>query len=151
MLCVSWASFCGSAVSAVHSIKHVIRCLRSKSARRKKREEAQKLPEVSKEIFYDVSGDLKAVFGATTGDVAGGTEETSWDQEEEEELRAQHEEQTPLSSVLLAASSSEKEESTGFKFSFFGDETEAESKQTGRLNLVFSSQSLSVRLFLFSH
>ncbi|KAJ4940932.1 hypothetical protein JOQ06_027222 [Pogonophryne albipinna] len=34
----------------------------SKAARRKKREEAQKLPEVSTEIYYDVSGDMKAVF-----------------------------------------------------------------------------------------
>ncbi len=58
---------------------HVICCLHSKSARRKKREEAQKLPEVSKEIFYDVSGDLKAMFGQTKDDNAGGEEKTSWD------------------------------------------------------------------------
>lgn len=107
-------------------------CLHSKSARRKKREEAQKLPEVSKEIFYDVSGDLKAVFGATKSDAAGETAETSWDQEEDEEVRGQDEEQTLLSPLLLADPCAEKEESTGFKFSFFGDDTGAECEQTGR-------------------
>lgn len=121
----------------------MICCLHSKSARRKKREEAQKLPEVSKEIFYDVSGDLKAVFGATKSNVAGGTAETSWDQEEEEEVGGQDEEPTPLSSLLLADPSAGKEESTGFQFSFFGDDTEAASKQTGRLNLRYLSQSFS--------
>ncbi|XP_044205824.1 nucleolar protein 8 isoform X2 [Thunnus albacares] len=105
----------------------------SKSARRKKREEAQKLPDVSKEIFYDVSGDLKALFGQTKDDVAGGEEKTSWDQEEEEEEVDQggkEEEQIPLSSLLSADTSAKTEESSGFKFSFFGDDTETGSTET---------------------
>lgn len=113
-------------------------CFHSKSARRKKREDAQTLPEVSKEIYFDVSGDLKAVFGETKSDVAAEKEKTSWDQEEE--VGGQDEESTLLSSADLGA---EKEESAGFKFSFFGDDTETESKQTGRLNVKGLSQSVS--------
>lgn len=105
----------------------------SKSARRKKREEAQKLPDVSKEIFYDVTGDLKAMFGLTKDDVAGGEEKTSWDQEEEvEEVDegGKDEEQIPLTSLLSADTSAKTEESSGFKFSFFGDDTETGSTET---------------------
>uniref|UniRef100_A0A3Q3REB3 Uncharacterized protein n=1 Tax=Monopterus albus TaxID=43700 RepID=A0A3Q3REB3_MONAL len=89
----------------------------------KKREEVQKLPEISKEIYYDVSGDLKAVFGSTKNDVAGGEVKKSWDQEEKDES-GKDEEPTVLSSLLWADPSAEKEASTGFKFSFFGDGTE---------------------------
>lgn len=121
---------------------HVICCLHSKSARRKKREEAQKLPEVSKEIYYDVSGDLKAVFGATKDDVAGGEEKTNWDQEEEEEGGGKEEQPTPLSSLLSADPSAENEESSGFKFSFFGDDTETGSGETGTLYLRCLSQAV---------
>nr|XP_019952192.1 PREDICTED: nucleolar protein 8 isoform X2 [Paralichthys olivaceus] len=105
----------------------------SKSARRKKREEAQKMPEVSKEIYYDVSGDLKAVFGPTKDDITeeeeGEEEEEekiNWDQEEEEEKTEKEEEPTPVTSLVSA--DAEKEES-GFKFSFFGDDVETESKE----------------------
>nr|CBN80671.1 Nucleolar protein 8 [Dicentrarchus labrax] len=105
----------------------------SKAARRKKREEAQKLPEVSKEIYYDVSGDLKAVFGQTKDDDTGGQEKANWDQEGEEEKAEEggkDEEPTPLSSLLSADPGAEKEESSGFKFSFFEDDTETGSKET---------------------
>ncbi|XP_019952192.2 nucleolar protein 8 isoform X2 [Paralichthys olivaceus] len=101
----------------------------SKSARRKKREEAQKMPEVSKEIYYDVSGDLKAVFGPTKDDITEEEEEEekiNWDQEEEEEKTEKEEEPTPVTSLVSA--DAEKEES-GFKFSFFGDDVETESKE----------------------
>ncbi|TMS19637.1 Nucleolar protein 8 [Larimichthys crocea] len=102
----------------------------SKSARRKKREEAQKLPEVSKEIYYDVSGDLKAVFGRTKEDNAEEEQKANWDQDEEEEEETKDEQPTLLSSLLSADPSAEKEESSGFKFSFFGDDTETENKET---------------------
>uniref|UniRef100_A0A096M1B5 Nucleolar protein 8 n=1 Tax=Poecilia formosa TaxID=48698 RepID=A0A096M1B5_POEFO len=78
----------------------------SKAARRKKREEAQKLPEVSKEIYFQVSGDLKAVFGQTNDGSA------------------------VLPSLLSADPSSKSEESSGFRFSFFGDESAAGSGET---------------------
>ncbi|XP_028262861.1 nucleolar protein 8 [Parambassis ranga] len=99
----------------------------SKAARKKKREEALKLPEVSKDIYYDVSGDLKAVFGQTKDDITKADEKlANWDQEEErEEENIEDEELNPLSSLLSADPSTEKEDSSGFKFSFFGDDTEA--------------------------
>ncbi|KAI4826658.1 hypothetical protein KUCAC02_030095 [Chaenocephalus aceratus] len=118
----------------------------SKAARRKKREEAQKLPEVSKEIYYDVSGDLKAVFGQTKEEgeeeeqavavAVAEKEETNWDQEEEkkkeqEEAGEQVEQPTPESSLLSA----EKEEATGFKFSFFGDDAETGSGETAEYKI----------------
>ncbi|XP_029287298.1 LOW QUALITY PROTEIN: nucleolar protein 8 [Cottoperca gobio] len=105
----------------------------SKSARRKKREEAQKLPEVSKEIYYDVSGDMKAVFGQTKeDDVAVEDEKENWDQEEEEkeEEGGKEEQPTLQSSPLSADPGAEKEEASGFKFSFFGDDTETGSGET---------------------
>ncbi|KAH0630067.1 hypothetical protein JD844_012663 [Phrynosoma platyrhinos] len=49
----------------------------SKAKKKKKIEEAQKLPEVSKEIFYEVATDLKEVFGATRHDEK--TKKMSWD------------------------------------------------------------------------
>ncbi|XP_043978379.1 nucleolar protein 8 isoform X2 [Gambusia affinis] len=100
----------------------------SKAARRKKREEAQKLPEVSKEIYFQVSGDLKAVFGQTNDGSAEGEEGTNWDEEEEE--KAGGEEEQLLPSLLSADPSSKSEESSGFRFSFFGDESAAGSGET---------------------
>ncbi|XP_010782129.1 nucleolar protein 8-like, partial [Notothenia coriiceps] len=110
----------------------------SKAARRKKREEAQKLPEVSKEIYYDVSGDLKAVFGQTKEeeDAVAEKEETNWDQEEEKKKEPEEEgeqvEQPTLESSLLSA---EKEEASGFKFSFFGDDAETGSGETAEYKI----------------
>ncbi|KAL6464826.1 hypothetical protein MHYP_G00271430 [Metynnis hypsauchen] len=93
----------------------------SKAARRKKREEAEKLPEVSKEIYYDVAADLKEVFGTSTHS-QNKKEELSWDKEEDEnedEATGQDMHMWSLSSSVEA----EKEASSGFKFSFFGDDT----------------------------
>ncbi|KAK7878257.1 hypothetical protein WMY93_031140 [Mugilogobius chulae] len=92
------------------------------SVRRKKREEAQKLPEVSKEIYFEVNTDLKAVFGKETEKrEEEETEEKNWDQEEEGDEERGDEE--------LGEEPEEEEESGGFKFSFFGDEPEPEPKQ----------------------
>ncbi|XP_072237507.1 nucleolar protein 8 [Leuresthes tenuis] len=101
----------------------------SKSARRKKREEAQKLPEVSKEIYYDVSGDLKAVFGQTKDGGAEGEEKPTWDRLEEAEERGKEEEELP-SSLPPDDPSTKEEEASGFKFSFFGDEVDAGGGET---------------------
>lgn len=110
-------------------IQPVICCLHSKAARKKKREEAQKLPEVSKEIYYDVSGDLKTVFGQSKDETDQQEEKMNWDQKEEGEERKEKEEE---SAPLLSVPSVEKEDLCGFKFSFFGDDTETGSKETGR-------------------
>ncbi|XP_037108008.1 nucleolar protein 8 isoform X2 [Syngnathus acus] len=79
----------------------------SKPARRKKREEAAKLPEVSKEIFYHVSGDLQAMFEPATDLETADRSQTCWDQKAEEGEK--HEEQPA-------------QEHSGFMFSFFGDD-----------------------------
>lgn len=98
----------------------MISSLLSKAARRKRREEAEKVPEVSKEIFYDVSCDLKAAFGQKK-DGPPEEEEVNWDQTVEAE-----EEKLP-DSVQPA----EKEPSSGFQFSFFGDVAEAGGEEAG--------------------
>nr|XP_061796485.1 nucleolar protein 8-like isoform X2 [Nerophis lumbriciformis] len=99
----------------------------SKSARKKKREEAQKLPEVSKEIFYDVTGDLKAMFGQTND-----AEEvkTNWDQVEEEVNGGGEvpEQPAPVTSLVLTDASAGTEDPSGFTFSFFGNDLETESE-----------------------
>ncbi|KAL7837605.1 hypothetical protein SRHO_G00273160 [Serrasalmus rhombeus] len=94
----------------------------SKAVRRKKREEAEKLPEVSKEIYYDVAVDLKEVFGTSTHSQNEKKEELTWDKEEDEN----EDEATGQDMHMWSLSSSvetEKEASSGFKFSFFGDDT----------------------------
>lgn len=89
----------------------------SKASRKKKREEAQKLPEVSKDIYFSVSTDLKEVFGKETEKTENQEqEETNWDQEEEEELGDKD--------------TRTEEEQGGFKFSFFGDDLETQPEQT---------------------
>lgn len=111
-------------------LHHVTCCPHSKAARRKKREEAQKLPEVSSDIFYEVSGDLKAVFGQTKEELSEAEEENNWDQEEEEEDGGEEEElQT---SLLPDDPITTKEESSGFKFSFFGVDGETSSRETSK-------------------
>ncbi|XP_076012745.1 nucleolar protein 8 [Genypterus blacodes] len=92
----------------------------SKATRRKKREGAQKLPEVSKNIYYNVSSDLKMVFGPK--DNAGNEEKISWDQEMGDVNV--NEEQTSSSSLFAADPNADKHELSGFKFSFFGDNAE---------------------------
>ncbi|KAG7478128.1 hypothetical protein MATL_G00077170 [Megalops atlanticus] len=97
----------------------------SKAARRKKREEAEKLPEVSKEIFYDVAVDLKEVFGSQKESTES-KQAIAWDKEEEEEnVNPATAEETAVGQLTVQHSneSDEKAESTGFKFSFFGDDT----------------------------
>lgn len=102
-----------------------------KAARRKKQAEAEKLPEVSKDIFYDVAVDLKEVFGSTTTTVEGEKDVFEWDKEEEEVQAEEMKEQSPradahtdVQSDVFSSAAPEKTESSGFKFSFFGEEEE---------------------------
>ncbi|XP_056615939.1 nucleolar protein 8 [Triplophysa dalaica] len=94
----------------------------SKAARRKKREEAEKVPEVSKEIYFDVSADLKNVFGTPKDkdnqDATETRNEILWDEEEEDQENEKTNAQT------------HEDASTGFQFSFFGSDavTETTSK-----------------------
>lgn len=87
-----------------------LKCNSSKAKRKKKREESEKLPEVSKEIYYDVAVDLKRMFGSTKP-IAEKNEVTPWDKEDGVE------ESTVFDQQML---SNAEEESGGFTFSFFG-------------------------------
>ncbi|XP_061474035.1 nucleolar protein 8 [Rhineura floridana] len=92
--------------------------MESKAKKKKQREEAQKLPEVSKEIFYDVTLDLKEILGSVKCDEKA--EVIPWDKHDDLE------EATPTDTETLAfsAGNHSQEESSGFTFSFFGAEEE---------------------------
>ncbi|XP_062400697.1 nucleolar protein 8 [Sardina pilchardus] len=101
-----------------------------KATRRKKLAEAEKLPEVSKDIFYDVAVDLKEVFGSTSITVEG-EKDVSWDKKEEDgEAEKKKEESSTAEgnldtqSGIVSLAAPDKVESSGFKFSFFGEDTE---------------------------
>lgn len=101
----------------------------SKAARRKKREEAVKLPEVSKDVYFDVSVDLKEVFGGAAKENQQEKETILWDKEAEDT-----EDGAPMEVSFTSNVESNKDSSGGFKFSFFGDDTIAEnSAKTGTL------------------
>lgn len=87
-----------------------------------------------------MSGDLKAVFGPTKVEDTAKEEETGWDQveeEEEEEEKKEDKDEQPVQhlSLFSADASAKTEDSSGFKFSFFGDDTDAGTAETGELAL----------------
>ncbi|MCJ8744485.1 hypothetical protein PDJAM_G00119320 [Pangasius djambal] len=92
----------------------------SKAERRKKREEAKKLPEVSKDIYYDVTTDLKEAFG-TVKEIQNEKKEVSWDQDDDDDENVEEAPQEDMSAFSFS-SNQESEPSSGFQFSFFGDD-----------------------------
>ncbi|XP_077082152.1 nucleolar protein 8 isoform X2 [Siphateles boraxobius] len=93
----------------------------SKAARRKKREEAEKLPEVSKDIYFEVAADLKEVFGMSKEN-QDEKETVSWDKEAEETEDIM----TPMEVSFTSNVEAYEDTSAGFKFSFFGEDSAAE-------------------------
>lgn len=93
----------------------------SKAARRKKREEAEKLPEVSKDIYFEVAADLKEVFGMSKENLEE-KETVSWDKEAEETEDIM----TPMEVSFTSNVEAYEDTSGGFKFSFFGEDAAAE-------------------------
>ncbi|XP_056098427.1 nucleolar protein 8 [Rhinichthys klamathensis goyatoka] len=93
----------------------------SKAARRKKREEAEKLPEVSKDIYFEVAADLKEVFGMSKEN-QDEKETVSWDKEAEETEDIM----TPMEVSFTSNVEAYEDTSGGFKFSFFGENAAAE-------------------------
>ncbi|XP_078065884.1 nucleolar protein 8 isoform X2 [Mustelus asterias] len=91
---------------------------KSKAERRKKREEDVKLPEVSKEIYYDVNVDLKEIFSSETKE-----KEITWDTEDDSQIQGQPVESTEIQTTQhmfdFLSSSNLKEDSADFTFSFF--------------------------------
>lgn len=105
-----------------------------------------------------MSGDLKAVFGQAKAAVAAEEEdvvpaaedeETNWDREEEAEGGGGEDEEPALQSSLLAADpAAESEEASGFKFSFFEDDAQTGSGETGRLHVGCFSHAVDIFVVL---
>ncbi|KAF4094009.1 hypothetical protein AMELA_G00007890 [Ameiurus melas] len=94
----------------------------SKAARRKKRDEAKKLPEVSKDIYYDVTTDLKEAFGAVK-EIQNEEKEVSWDQDDDDDDDENKDEAPEEAMPAFSFSSNqESEPSSGFQFAFFGND-----------------------------
>ncbi|NXT71508.1 NOL8 protein, partial [Chaetops frenatus] len=92
-----------------------------KAKKKKKKEESETLPEVSEEIYYDVAADLKDLFGSSKNKPEK-TEEVPWDKEDAQDS-APDDHLGPLPENDVA------QESSAFKFSFFGDTEELSIKE----------------------
>nr|XP_009512546.1 PREDICTED: nucleolar protein 8 [Phalacrocorax carbo] len=93
----------------------------SKAKRKKKREESEKLPEVSKEIYYDIAVDLKELFGSSKSKPEK-NEEIPWDKDDAEDSM-------PPDYLGSNVGSNIAQEPSGFTFSFFGDMEESGIKE----------------------
>ncbi|XP_068276084.1 nucleolar protein 8 isoform X2 [Nyctibius grandis] len=93
----------------------------SKAQRKKKRKESEKLPEVSKETYYDIAVDLKELFGSSKSK-SEKNEEIPWDKDDVEDS-------TPPDHLGPNTGCNVAQESSGFMFSFFGDTEESGVKE----------------------
>ncbi|KAM5228249.1 nucleolar protein 8 [Ctenodactylus gundi] len=91
----------------------------SKAKRKKKREEAEKLPEVSKEMYYNITTDLKEIF-QTTKDTC----------EKEEDMLSEEKTEEAQSGAALTSG---VEQPNGFTFSFFDSDSKDANKETYRV------------------
>ncbi|XP_069499990.1 nucleolar protein 8 isoform X2 [Ambystoma mexicanum] len=99
----------------------------SKAKRKKIREEAEKLPEVSKEIYHEVDVDFKTVFGSAKPVPEENEALTPWDQKEEEQDKkeltdAKSPDAQPNVNVSVGCGG---QNPAVFTFSFLGDDEEA--------------------------
>ncbi|XP_031361831.1 nucleolar protein 8 isoform X2 [Lonchura striata] len=85
-------------------------------AKRKKKEESEILPQVSEEIYYDIAADLKDLFGAPKNKPEK-TVEIPWDKEDAQDP-------APNDHLGPLPENDASQESSAFKFSFFGDTEE---------------------------
>ncbi|NXD37677.1 NOL8 protein, partial [Copsychus sechellarum] len=83
-------------------------------AKRKKKQETETLPQVSEKIYYDIAADLKDLFGSSKSKPENAVE-IPWDKEDAQDSAPDDH---------LGPENSEAQESTAFKFSFFGDTEE---------------------------
>ncbi|NWH67594.1 NOL8 protein, partial [Geococcyx californianus] len=93
----------------------------SKAKRKKKREESEKLPEVSKETYYDIAVDLKELFGSSKSK-AMKNEEIPWDKDDVEDA-------APPDVLGPSAGGDVAQDSSTFTFSFFGDAEKSDVKE----------------------
>ncbi|NXO32072.1 NOL8 protein, partial [Cisticola juncidis] len=94
---------------------------KERKAKRKKKEEIEALPRVSEEVYYDISADFKDLFGSSKNKPEK-REEIPWDKEDVQDS-APDDHQGPLPENDTA------QESSTFKFSFFGDTEELSIKE----------------------
>ncbi|XP_069906253.1 nucleolar protein 8 isoform X2 [Oryctolagus cuniculus] len=106
----------------------------SKAKRKKKREEAEKLPEVSKEMYYNIATDLKEIFQTTKG-----TSEKEEDTPGNEDCGGEkaQEIQDP------AALTNGDRQPAGFTFSFFDSDTTDVKEETYRVETVKPAKIVS--------
>ncbi|NXA95269.1 NOL8 protein, partial [Melanocharis versteri] len=90
-------------------------------AKRKKKEESEALPQVSEEIYYDIAADLKDLFGSSKNKPEK-TEEIPWDREDAQDS-------APDDRLGPLPENDRAQESSAFKFSFFGDTEELGNKE----------------------
>ncbi|XP_058528544.1 nucleolar protein 8 [Ochotona princeps] len=96
----------------------------SKAKRKKKREEIEKLPEVSKEMYYNISTDLKEIF-LSTKDASEKEEDSPWNEDcDGEKAQGVH---SP------GALSTTPKQPKGFTFSFFDSDTKDSKEETYRV------------------
>ncbi|XP_039072376.1 nucleolar protein 8 [Hyaena hyaena] len=98
----------------------------SKAKRRKKREEAKKLPEVSKEMYYNIAADLKEIF-QTTKVTSETADETPFSENHDGEKVEVHK---------PTALTSGAEQPGGFTFSFFDSDAKDVKEDTYRVETV---------------
>ncbi|KAM6159645.1 nucleolar protein 8 [Erethizon dorsatum] len=99
----------------------------SKAKRKKKREEAEKLPEVSKDMYYNIATDLKEIFQA-----AKNTGEKEEDAPQHEACGGEEEEEVHNAAALM----SEAKQPSGFMFSFFDSDSKDVKEETYQVETV---------------
>ncbi|NXO46360.1 NOL8 protein, partial [Locustella ochotensis] len=90
-------------------------------AKKKKKEEKETVPRVSEEVYYDIAADFKGLFGSSKNKPEK-TEEIPWDKEDAQDS-------TPDDHVGPLPENDAAQESSAFKFSFFGDTEEMSTKE----------------------
>ncbi|XP_006922855.1 nucleolar protein 8 isoform X2 [Pteropus alecto] len=95
----------------------------SKAKRKKKREEAEKLPEVSKEMYYNIAMDLKEIFQTIKDSSEKG--DVPWNEDCDREKA--EEDHDPAALMTRA------KQPSGFTFSFFDSDTKGVKEDTYRV------------------
>ncbi|XP_036275995.1 nucleolar protein 8 isoform X2 [Pipistrellus kuhlii] len=102
----------------------------SKAKRKKKREEAEKLPTVSKEMYYNITTDLKEIF------------QTTKDNSEQKDVpHVDCEEEKAKEGHVSAAPVTGAEQPSGFTFSFFDSDTKDVKEETYAVEIVKSGKT----------
>ncbi|XP_077886723.1 nucleolar protein 8 isoform X1 [Ictidomys tridecemlineatus] len=105
----------------------------SKAKRKKKREEAEKLPEVSKEMYYNIATNLKEIF-QNTKDTSEKDEGTAWNLDCGGDKTEEIDNATALTSGT--------EQPSGFMFSFFDSDVKDIKEETYKVEAVKSGKTI---------